>query len=120
MLKQLTIDGGMRDVPEQHKQEKLFAPVRTLPGQQSLEERAPATGDRTPLRLGRCPVKGCAHRTRRDDHVSRAECPDHGAYGLSPVFGAYADTRCDRRCTGATGNVCDCSCGGHNHGRDHA
>lgn len=27
---------------------------------------------------------------------------------------------CDRRCTGATGHNCECSCGGINHGADHA
>lgn len=26
---------------------------------------------------------------------------------------------CDRRCTGATGHNCECSCGGKNHGLDH-
>lgn len=26
---------------------------------------------------------------------------------------------CDRRCTGATGHNCECSCGGANHGIDH-
>jgi hypothetical protein len=27
--------------------------------------------------------------------------------------------KCDRRCTGATGVVCECSCAGENHGCDH-
>lgn len=27
---------------------------------------------------------------------------------------------CDPRCTGATGHSCECSCGGANHGMDHA
>ena len=27
--------------------------------------------------------------------------------------------KCDRRCTGATGHNCECSCGGENHGADH-
>lgn len=30
-----------------------------------------------------------------------------------------ADHPCDRRCTGASGHNCECSCGGENHGRDH-
>lgn len=26
---------------------------------------------------------------------------------------------CDERCTSAKGNLCECSCGGVNHGRDY-
>lgn len=30
------------------------------------------------------------------------------------------DIKCDGRCESATGHVCDCACGGKNHGRRHA
>lgn len=34
-----------------------------------------------------------------------------------PVVGRYrAETKCDGRCTAATGHDCECSCGGKNHG----
>jgi hypothetical protein len=50
-----------------------------------------------------------------------ARCPDHGVYRLQSVKGRLVpDHKCDRRCTGATGPKCDCSCGGANHGADHA
>jgi hypothetical protein len=29
------------------------------------------------------------------------------------------DTNCSAKCTGATGPVCSCSCGGENHGGKH-
>jgi len=33
------------------------------------------------------------------------------------IEGHYvAEIKCDGRCMGATGHVCDCSCGGKNHG----
>ena len=33
------------------------------------------------------------------------------------LSGRYvADKACDGRCMGATGHVCECSCGGQNHG----
>lgn len=34
------------------------------------------------------------------------------------VKGTANDTKCGARCTGSKGHVCDCSCGGKNHGRD--
>jgi hypothetical protein len=32
------------------------------------------------------------------------------------VVGALSSTKCDARCTSATGHVCVCACGGANHG----
>jgi len=32
--------------------------------------------------------------------------------------GTANDTKCGAKCTGSKGHVCDCSCGGKNHGRD--
>lgn len=34
------------------------------------------------------------------------------------VKGSTNDTRCGAKCTGSKGHVCECSCGGKNHGRD--
>ena len=34
-----------------------------------------------------------------------------------PIVGHYnASVKCNARCTGATGHLCECSCGGVNHG----
>lgn len=39
---------------------------------------------------------------------------------IKPVLGTFkAEKVCDGRCMGATGHVCECSCGGHNHGASH-
>jgi hypothetical protein len=50
-----------------------------------------------------------------------ARCPDHGVYRLQLLRGRVVATiTCDARCTTARGPKCDCSCGGANHGADHA
>jgi len=37
-----------------------------------------------------------------------------------PVYGRFVEDKiCDGRCMGATGNSCDCQCGGRNHGGRH-
>lgn len=49
------------------------------------------------------------------------DCPDHGPYRLEQVIGeTVPSVACGARCTNAVGPVCDCSCGGANHGRGHA
>jgi hypothetical protein len=73
--------------------------------------------------LGRCPKKGCKHRTRSEAEAGRwsAICPDHGAYSLSNVYGEFVETaKCGATCRNAVGPACDCSCGGANHGHAHA
>ena len=51
--------------------------------------------------------------------VCRGDCG--GRVYLKPLQGSYApEVPCDRRCTGARGSNCDCSCGGANHGADWA
>lgn len=38
-----------------------------------------------------------------------------------PIQGFLSpDHKCDARCTGAVGHICECSCGGANHGADHS
>lgn len=51
-----------------------------------------------------------------------ANCPGCGfPREGKPIEGRLVpDHPCDRRCTGATGHSCECSCGGANHGMDHA
>lgn len=50
-----------------------------------------------------------------------ARCPDHGVYRLQSLRGRVVESvACDARCTGARGPKCDCSCGGANHGANHA
>jgi hypothetical protein len=45
-------------------------------------------------------------------------CPDHrvDVVRLRPVKGTVTAHPCDSRCTSATGRVCECECGGVNHG----
>ncbi len=46
-------------------------------------------------------------------------CPQHKRQLLADeVKGTVTDCPCDRRCTGAKGHNCDCSCGGANHGAE--
>jgi hypothetical protein len=35
------------------------------------------------------------------------------------IVGRVTGHRCDARCLNGTGHVCECSCGGRNHGRNH-
>jgi hypothetical protein len=35
------------------------------------------------------------------------------------VYATLSDTPCKENCWHATGNICICSCGGHNHGIGH-
>lgn len=45
----------------------------------------------------------------------------HGRMVAKAVHGRRSDAvKCDRRCTGARGHDCECSCGGAQHGADHA
>ncbi len=49
-------------------------------------------------------------------------CPKchHLNVAFNQVVGTVVSTRpCDERCMGATGHVCNCSCGGKNHGKGH-
>lgn len=47
-------------------------------------------------------------------------CDCGGSARLKSVFGkVVADKKCDGRCMGATGHVCECACGGKNHGAAH-
>jgi hypothetical protein len=46
----------------------------------------------------------------------KSQCCGRAMY-LKPVLGkVVADKKCDARCLGAKGHVCECSCGGKNHG----
>lgn len=49
--------------------------------------------------------------------IERA-CPNHRAVviDLKPVRGKVTTHPCDSRCTTATGALCECECGGINHG----
>jgi hypothetical protein len=69
--------------------------------------------------------------TRRTDIIARSDrrvnettlhaidcCGRHVA--LFEVKGIKrADIKCGAKCTGATGHVCECECGGRNHGAGH-
>lgn len=47
-----------------------------------------------------------------------AGCPR--AFYASPVAGKYsAKKKCNAKCLESTGHVCECSCGGKNHGAGH-
>ena len=115
--RQLDVFGQEHDIAPQHERLRLFEPVRTTPGQTVLETDKRAANGQTSV--GRCPVKGCRHRTFSETGRYAANCPDHGSYRLENVYGEYSDARCDARCTSAVGPLCSCSCGGHNHGIAH-
>lgn len=76
---------------------------------------------RSTFTLGRCSAKGCKTRVRSEAGAFSANCPEHGRFLLSNVI-AYEvpEIRCGASCRGATGPSCDCSCGGANHGHNHA
>lgn len=38
--------------------------------------------------------------------------------GAKILKGTTTDHRCGAKCTGSKGHVCECSCGGKNHGKD--
>lgn len=95
--------------------------------------------------MARCTRKGCRFVARFDTPVARdythdrfgnerlsavyadyrsplydaPQCPDHGLVQVHLVKGTVTDTKCDSRCTSAKGHVCECACGGANHGTDH-
>lgn len=49
------------------------------------------------------------------------QCDCGKFFRLKPVLGKYSDRiKCDGRCEGATGQQCECQCGGKNHGRAHS
>jgi hypothetical protein len=59
-----------------------------------------------------CPTDGC---------ILRGSVAQQSMIALKRIDGTVNDIKkCDPRCTGATGHTCECSCGGENHGADHA
>jgi len=55
------------------------------------------------------------------DESAWAPCSCGKSVLLRKVQGKYvADKGCDGRCMSATGFQCECSCGGKNHGAQHA
>lgn len=52
---------------------------------------------------------------------SYGHCPKCESNRISgqTIQGRKNDTPCDHRCTSAKGHLCECSCGGENHGKDH-
>lgn len=65
-------------------------------------------------------VEGEVFRSSRYDvskiWIGKSACCGRAMY-LKPVLGkVVADKKCDARCLGAKGHVCECSCGGKNHG----
>lgn len=57
--------------------------------------------------------------------MQKTEYPSNQCECGATVFGKPVEARltdhiCDVRCTSATGHNCECSCGGQNHGIDHA
>lgn len=48
------------------------------------------------------------------------KCPAGHSVEFKALRGITTDKKCDARCLSATGNCCECSCGGKNHGGNHA
>lgn len=59
--------------------------------------------------------------TEAEKPYVRVTCPScNRSPSIPRIEGTFnPDHKCDSRCTGAKGNVCRCSCGGANHGKDH-
>jgi hypothetical protein len=58
-----------------------------------------------------CPTEDCC--------FPRSQMPSQ--IDLKRIDGVVNEkTKCDPRCTGATGHTCECQCGGENHGADHS
>ena len=63
--------------------------------------------------------KYCLLDSVHADGVS-VPCPECSrAVWCKVVKGVKTETPCDGRCTSARGHVCECSCGGANHGASH-
>jgi hypothetical protein len=71
------------------------------------------------------PIWSRVTETRIVDGVRRdvswdAACPCcKGHRKSATVKGVVTEHECDARCMASTGPVCECSCGGKNHGRSH-
>lgn len=64
--------------------------------------------------------------TMEDGSVTRGErmptimCSCGRPMGSNVVKGTLNESvKCNSKCTGSVGHVCECSCGGKNHGSDH-
>ena len=70
--------------------------------------------------IGRCARGHVTTATAAGYRAGWIACPC-GSRAMAKTLRASNNnnTRCDRRCTGATGNDCECSCVGANHGADH-
>jgi hypothetical protein len=73
--------------------------------------------------------KGCSQGKSQGLPYFTMACPTCNPGGhlggigftLRKIDGYLSENKkCDRRCTEATGHVCECSCAGENHGCDHA
>lgn len=87
--------------------------------------------------IRRCQRKGCNHTWARDyepesmtrlteagtrissSHITEWRCPkcEGSRVEGSQVRGQHSSHVCDARCMCATGPLCECSCGGKNHGK---
>jgi hypothetical protein len=76
---------------------------------------APGARTKAGHAIGACP--GCGF-VLADTEQTRRRCPScDTAVTLEWVYGQYSEVPCDGRCMGATRRMCECSCGGVNHGR---
>jgi hypothetical protein len=76
------------------------------------------------LRCSRCK----AHRRLDEGTLSPVMFVSGGVYpaavccgqemSAKPLRGVTTDHKCGAKCTTSKGHVCECSCGGKNHGRD--
>jgi hypothetical protein len=68
--------------------------------------------------INTCPVKGCKW-TALSTGFGSVSCPTHDRRVSKRVIGTVSAKACDARCTNARGPLCECSCGGENHGAGH-
>lgn len=81
-------------------------------------------GTRVGRSVGRCKACRKVHTSTgpnaRWRTTTACPCGAKAAVVLEPVIGMHAaKVTCGARCTNAVGPMCDCSCGGENHGAGH-
>lgn len=59
------------------------------------------------------------HSDRPGAFWLRCPCGWHSVE-FKKIRGILTEKKCDARCEGATGNCCECACGGKNHGAAHS
>jgi hypothetical protein len=81
---------------------------------------------RTEIRVRRVLPDGKTVEGNWRFHVPCNVCPPRNGFGYTRsvefnlILGRVTDHECNAKCMASTGHVCECSCGGANHGKSFA